>query len=160
MSTKKDVLEQSDHPIAKLVLEWRKINSTLTKMLFPLIGTTRNERIHGVHITHTATGRITMREPNLQNVARDFEIVHPIDNGNMKISCRHVFSSPEGWCLLSADYCQLELRILAHFSKDQALCRIFTSPGDVFKSIATKWNKLPEDEVNYVLIFTFFKLNR
>lgn len=149
---KKQVLEQSDHPIAQLIIQWRKINSTMTKMIYPLIRVIKDDRIHGCYVTHTATGRITMHEPNLQNLVKDFEVMNPITQKNMKISCRKAFAVPEGHCLVSADYCQLELRILAHFSKDKSLCKIMTEPGDVFKSIAAKWNDINENKVHYLVL--------
>ena len=73
-------------------------------------------RVHGQSLTCTATGRISMMEPNLQNVAKDFEI----DFGKEKImiSCRSAFHPNNARrCLISADFCQLEMRILAHLSQ-------------------------------------------
>ncbi|XP_018568952.2 DNA polymerase theta [Anoplophora glabripennis] len=148
VSTRKQVLEQNEHPISDLVLQWRKINCTLTKMIYPLIRITADGRIRGCYINHTATGRITMHEPNLQNIAKDFEVINPVTKEKIKISCRSAFRVPENHCLISADYCQLELRILAHLSRDELLRNILIKPGDVFRSIAAKWNKVEEDEVN------------
>lgn len=116
-------------------------------MVYPLIRVIENDRIYGSYITHTATGRITMHEPNLQNLVKDFEVVDPELKEKFKISCRHAFTAPEGHCLVSADYCQLELRILAHFSMDKLLCRKLTALGDVFKSIAAEWNNVDESQV-------------
>lgn len=147
MSTRKQILEQSNHPVADLILHWRKINSTLTKMIYPFLKIIDNERIYGSYVTHTSTGRITMHEPNLQNLVKDFEIFNPITKEKLLISCRNAFAAPEGHCLVSADYCQLELRILAHYSKDELLCQIMRNPGDVFKSIAAKWNDIDENKV-------------
>lgn len=107
----------------------------------------KDERIYGCYVTHTATGRITMHEPNLQNLIKDFEILNPISKEKVWISCRRAFKVKDGYCLLSADYCQLELRILAHLSKDKLLCKSITKEGDVFKSIAARWNKVEENEV-------------
>lgn len=147
VSTRKLILQQNDHPIADLILQWRKIDSTMTKMIYPLIRNITNDRIHGCYVTHTSTGRITMHEPNLQNLAKDFEVVNPITNEKIMISCRKAFVVNEDHCLLSADYCQLELRILAHFSGDKLLCSLLKKPGDVFKSIAARWNDVEENKV-------------
>lgn len=147
VSTRKQVLEQNEHPISDLVLQWRKMNCTLTKMIYPLIRMTVDGHIRGCYINHTATGRITMHEPNLQNIAKDFEVINPVTKDKVTISCRSAFRAPENHSLVSADYCQLELRILAHLSRDRLLRSILTKPGDVFKSIAAKWNKVEEDEV-------------
>ncbi|CAH0552774.1 unnamed protein product [Brassicogethes aeneus] len=148
VSTRKEILEKSDHPVAKYVLQWRKLSGTITKMIYPLIRVIEKDRLHGCCITHTATGRITMHEPNLQTIFKDFEIVHPFNEKSMVLSCRGAFEALENCCLVSADYCQLELRLLAHLSGDMLLRKIMKSPGDVFRSIASKWNNVEESEVN------------
>lgn len=150
VSTSKAVLEKNGNPISNTVLKWRKLNSILTKMVYPLLSMVENEKIHGCCITHSSTGRITMHEPNLQNVARDFEIINPVAKKSVLISCRSVFSCKENYILLSADYCQLELRLLSHFSEDLLLCAVMKSKEDVFKSIAAKWNDITERQVTYV----------
>ncbi|XP_068273560.1 DNA polymerase theta [Nyctibius grandis] len=84
-STTKDVLEKLKtlHPLPGLILEWRRINNAITKVVFPLQREKRfnsalgMERIYPVSQTHTATGRVTFTEPNIQNVPRDFEIEMP-----------------------------------------------------------------------------------
>ncbi|XP_064375829.1 DNA polymerase theta isoform X2 [Dromaius novaehollandiae] len=84
-STTKDILEKLKalHPLPGLILEWRRINNAITKVVFPLQREKRfnsalgMERIYPVSQTHTATGRITFTEPNIQNVPRDFEIKMP-----------------------------------------------------------------------------------
>ncbi|XP_010565985.1 PREDICTED: DNA polymerase theta [Haliaeetus leucocephalus] len=84
-STTKDVLEKLKtlHPLPGLILEWRRINNAITKVVFPLQREKRlnsalgMERIYPLSQTHTATGRITFIEPNIQNVPRDFEIEMP-----------------------------------------------------------------------------------
>lgn len=84
-----------------------------------------------------------MHEPNLQNVPKDFNS----EDNSFVISVRMAFIPFEGNVLLSADYCQLELRILAHFSKDPILCNILCKEGDIFKNIAAAWNNISEDKV-------------
>lgn len=150
VSTSKQVLEKCENPISDIVLKWRKLNAVLTKMLYPLLGMVENERIHGCCIMYSATGRITMYEPNLQNVARDFEITNPISKQAVLISCRSAFLCKEIHVLLSADYCQLELRLLSHFSEDPLLCSVMKTKEDVFKSIAAKWNNINERQVTDV----------
>ncbi|XP_060523529.1 DNA polymerase theta isoform X2 [Cylas formicarius] len=145
ISTKKHVLEKSEHPISNMVLQWRKINFTLSKVIFPLIRAVQNDKIRGCYHTHTATGRISMHEPNMQMVTKDFEVLNPLTQENVKISCRSAFRAPDGWTLISADYCQLELRILTYLSCDKHLTNIMKNDGDVFKSIAAKWNNVAED---------------
>ncbi|XP_008563156.1 PREDICTED: DNA polymerase theta [Galeopterus variegatus] len=84
-STSKDVLNKLKalHPLPGLILEWRRITNAITKVVFPLQRGKRlnpflgMERIYPVSQSHTATGRITFTEPNIQNVPRDFEIKMP-----------------------------------------------------------------------------------
>uniref|UniRef100_A0A2K5CWA9 DNA-directed DNA polymerase n=1 Tax=Aotus nancymaae TaxID=37293 RepID=A0A2K5CWA9_AOTNA len=84
-STSKDVLNKLKalHPLPGLILEWRRITNAITKVIFPLQREKRlnpflgMERIYPVSQSHTATGRITFTEPNIQNVPRDFEIKMP-----------------------------------------------------------------------------------
>ncbi|XP_063984918.1 DNA polymerase theta [Diachasmimorpha longicaudata] len=143
--TNKAVLEASTDPIAKLVVNWRKLSSTHTKMVCPLlILAEKSSRIHGTCVTCTATGRVSMHEPNLQNVPRDFESA---DN-SFVISVRMAFVSNMGNVIVSADYCQLELRILAHFSGDDKLLEALRKPGDVFKNIAAKWYNEDEEKID------------
>ncbi|KAM9020347.1 DNA polymerase theta isoform 2-T2 [Ara ararauna] len=85
LTTTKDVLEKLKklHPLPGLILEWKRINNAITKVVFPLQREKRlnsalgMERIYPVSQTHTATGRITFTDPNIQNVPRDFEIEMP-----------------------------------------------------------------------------------
>uniref|UniRef100_A0A8C4VI48 DNA polymerase theta n=1 Tax=Gopherus evgoodei TaxID=1825980 RepID=A0A8C4VI48_9SAUR len=84
-STTKDVLEKlkAFHPLPGLILEWRRITNAMTKVVFPLQREKRlnpalgMERIYPISQTHTATGRISFIEPNIQNVPKDFEIEMP-----------------------------------------------------------------------------------
>lgn len=82
-----------------------------------------------------------MHEPNVQNVAKNFAIE------NVEVCCRNAFRASDGWSLVSADYCQLELRLLTHLSQDGKLCKIMRGKGDVFRMVAAQWNKIPEQEV-------------
>lgn len=84
-----------------------------------------------------------MHEPNLQNVAKDFQTQF-----RPKVfSCRRAFSVQPHRMLISADFCQLELRVLAHLSEDHSLVSIFSTFNDVFISIAAKWNNVAESDV-------------
>lgn len=87
-----------------------------------------------------------MIEPNLQNVAKDFDFI--IDSRKHSISCRSAFfpEDPKR-CLISSDFCQLEMRILAHLSQDPALLQVMKSDTDLFVAIAARWNKVCESAV-------------
>lgn len=148
VSTSKQVLKQNEHPIAKLVLQWRKLNNTLTNMIYPLLRMIENDRVHCNCITFNSTGRVSMHEPNLQNIPKDFDVNDPLTMNNVRISCRSSFISSEDCLLISADYCQLELRLLTHLSQDKVLCSVMKSDQDVFKLIAAKWNNVNVDDVD------------
>jgi DNA polymerase theta len=117
---------------------------------------------------YTCTGRISMHEPNLQNVPRTFNIPAKYLSSNesestddvIEFNCRNIFNAATGHVLVSADYCQLEMRILTHYSEDPVLMRIMSSNEDVFKSIAASWGNVPENKVLnflcYVLIALIF----
>ncbi|XP_034663462.1 DNA polymerase theta isoform X1 [Drosophila subobscura] len=146
VSTSRQVLEKLGSPISELILDHRKLSMQIDKCMQPLIKCCVANRIHGHSITYTATGRISMSEPNLQNVAKDFDI--RMGSEVVLISPRSVFKCiDEKRCLLSADYCQLEMRILAHLSEDKALVSVMNSPQDLFTAIAAHWNKISEAEV-------------
>lgn len=152
ISTSKQVLEHTDSSIAKLVLLWRKLNTTLTHLVQPLLRLVdvSDGRIHGTCVTRTATGRVSMHEPNIQNVPREFQIDY--QQIIEVINCRQAFTCKEGYMLISADYCQLELRLLAHLSADSVLCGIMRQKDlDVFQQIAAKWNDIDEKDVTDLL---------
>ncbi|KAK7862252.1 hypothetical protein R5R35_008130 [Gryllus longicercus] len=118
----------------------------VAKIILPFLKVGMSERIFGCYETHTVTGRITMHEPNLQSIPRDFDISLR-DGDNMTVSLRMAFIPKTGKSFISADYSQLELRILAHLSQDRILLNILSSGGDVFRSVAASWNHIAEHEV-------------
>ncbi|KAH8382703.1 hypothetical protein KR009_004872 [Drosophila setifemur] len=147
VSTSRQVLEKVNSPIAEMIMDYRRMSTLAVKSVQPLLRSCQNNRIHGQSITHTATGRISMVEPNLQNVAKDFQVKIGLES--VIVSCRSAFM-PESneRCLLSADFCQLEMRILAHLSEDKALVEVMNSPQDLFTAIAARWNRIDEAEVS------------
>ncbi|XP_030556308.1 DNA polymerase theta [Drosophila novamexicana] len=147
ISTSRQILEKLDSPISQLILDYRKLSMLLAKNMQPLLKCCQENRVHGQSITYTATGRISMSEPNLQNVAKDFLV--DLAQEKINISCRSAFAPlNEKYCLLSADFCQLEMRILAHLSQDKALLKVMNSPQDLFTAIAAHWNKIAESDVS------------
>jgi DNA polymerase I-like protein with 3'-5' exonuclease and polymerase domains len=83
-----------------------------------------------------ATGRIHMHEPNVQSVPRDFEL-----SDGSTLSMRSMFCARLGNVLVSADYRQVELRIMAHLSGDERLIHLLNSGTDVFAELAARINK-------------------
>ncbi|XP_063702529.1 DNA polymerase theta [Culicoides brevitarsis] len=140
-STSKDTLKKLNCPIADLIMQYRQLSAALTKFLYPFIKNgIESGRIHSKSC-YTNTGRLSMYEPSLQNVSKNFVV--SLENGAKvhEISCRSAFRVPAGRLILSADFCQLELRILTHLSQDPSLIRIMNSDEDVFRSIAAAWYK-------------------
>ncbi|MDJ0665928.1 MAG: DNA polymerase I [Desulfobacterales bacterium] len=113
------------HDLPALVLRHRalaKLKSTYVDALMDLIDP-QTGRVHtSFNQTVTATGRLSSSDPNLQNI--------PIRTAEGR-EIRKAFVPPEGWCILSADYSQVELRILAHYSEDQILIRAFEADEDI-----------------------------
>ncbi|CAG9559847.1 unnamed protein product [Danaus chrysippus] len=158
ISTRKSVLSAHNSPMSSIIIYWRKLNSILTKSLYPITEQacvyTEDNRISPSYTMYTCTGRVSMHEPNLQNLPRKFTIPsnYLCDNEScgdvIEFNCRKIFKAAPGYVFISADYCQLEMRILTHFSKDVTLTRIMGSDVDVFKSIAASWSGVPENEVD------------
>ena len=142
-STNAEILEKlaPDYPIVEKVLEFRtlsKLNSTYVEGLLPLIGI--DGRIHAhFQQTVTATGRISCTEPNLQNIPVRQELGRQL---------RKVFTSgSEDTVLIGADYSQIELRVLAHMSKDPTLIDAFNQGLDIHRETAAKVFGVPQDKV-------------
>ncbi len=131
-----------DHPIIEAILRYReveKLRSTYIDALEPLIAD--DGRIHATfNQALTSTGRISSESPNLQNI--------PIRTEEGK-NLRTMFVAPKGTQLCSIDYSQIELRILAHLSKEHALVEAFNRGDDVHKITAAKVFKVAENDVSY-----------
>ena len=118
-----------------------KLNGTYVEGLLRL--TDANGRVHSYFDqVATATGRISSSEPNLQNI--------PIRTGEGRV-IRRAFLPRPGWVLLDADYSQIELRLMAHFSGDAALVEAFTHGQDVHARTASEIFEVPLDEVTPTL---------
>ena len=144
-STSAEVLATlaEEHEIAKLILEYRKyskLKSTYTDAL-PALIKKKDNRIHTTfNQTTTTTGRLSSSNPNLQNI--------PIrtEEGN-KIRQAFIPGDRENYLIMSADYSQIELRILAHVSEDNNLINAFNSEIDVHTLTASKVFDVPIEEV-------------
>ena len=142
-STDVDILEKlkPEHPIIEKILEYRgfmKLNSTYVDGLIVYI----NEYTHKIHSyfhqTITATGRISSTEPNLQNIPTRTEQGKQI---------KKAFKAQKGHIFIDADYSQIELRILAHISKDRNMRSAFQNEEDIHKQVASKVFNVPLEEV-------------
>jgi DNA polymerase-1 len=120
------------HPIVASLLEYRevsKLKNGFSEMLLALI----DPKSHRIHTTYeqttAATGRLSSTAPNLQNI--------PI-RGELGRQIRRAFIAPPDHVLLSADYSQIELRVLAHLSEDETFCQAFAQGHDFHATIAAK----------------------
>ena len=141
-STAADVLEKMapDYPIVADILEYRglaKLKSTYADGLASCIK--EDGRIHtSFNQTITATGRISSTEPNLQNIPMRMELGRQI---------RKVFVPKEGYEFTDADYSQIELRVLAHMSKDEKLSDAYRKEEDIHRITASQVFHVPFEEV-------------
>ncbi|HEX5611479.1 MAG TPA: DNA polymerase I [Burkholderiales bacterium] len=143
-STDEDVLAELalDYPLPKLLLEYRalaKLKSTYTDKL-PRMVNPRTGRVHTTYSQTTAvTGRLASNEPNLQNI--------PIRTPQGR-RIRETFIAPPGWKIVSADYSQVELRIMAHISADEGLRHAFAHGHDVHRATAAEVFGVPLEKVS------------
>ncbi|MBT0653203.1 DNA polymerase I [Geomobilimonas luticola] len=133
-STNVEELERlaEEHEIARLILTWRslsKLKSTYTDALPKLVDPATG-RVHtSYNQAVTNTGRLSSSDPNLQNIPVRSEEGRQI---------RHAFIAEEGHILLSADYSQIELRVLAHLSEDRVFCDAFARDEDIHTRTASE----------------------
>jgi DNA polymerase I len=133
-ATDEETLEElrEFHPLPGLILTYRsttKLRNTYVDVL-PQAVNPRTGRIHTTfHPTGAATGRLSSSDPNLQNI--------PVRTEDGR-AIRRAFVPEEGWKLLSADYSQIELRLLAHFSRDEGLMEAFREGQDVHRATAAR----------------------
>lgn len=143
-STNEEVLEKlaEDHPLPARILEHRslaKLKSTYTDKL-PLMINPDTGRVHTNYAQAVAvTGRLASNDPNLQNI--------PVRTAEGR-RIREAFIAPPGHVIVSADYSQIELRIMAHISQDENLLRAFAEGLDVHKATASEVFGVPVDEVS------------
>ena len=136
---------RDEHPIVALVENWRELSKLISTYLdaLPRLVDPKDGRIHTTfHQASTATGRLSSTDPNLQNI--------PVrtDLGKEIRSC---FVAPEGWSLVSCDYSQVELRILAHLAGDEAMKQIFREGDDVHTATAASIFNIKSADVDGAL---------
>ncbi|WP_318373094.1 DNA polymerase I [Enterobacter sp.] len=143
-STSEEVLEELalDYPLPKIILEHRglsKLKSTYTDKL-PLMINPKTGRVHtSYHQAVTATGRLSSTDPNLQNI--------PVRNEEGR-RIRQAFIAPEDYVIVSADYSQIELRIMAHLSRDKGLLSAFAEGKDIHRATAAEVFGMPLESVS------------
>jgi DNA polymerase-1 len=143
-STAEAVLEElaGKYELPRLILDYRgfaKLKSTYTDKL-PLQINRTSQRVHTCyHQAVAATGRLSSMEPNLQNI--------PIRTPEGR-RIRQAFVAPPGWCIVAADYSQIELRIMAHLSGDAGLLNAFAEERDIHQATAADVFGLALDQVS------------
>jgi len=143
-STAEAVLEElaEKYQLPRLILDYRgfaKLKSTYTDKL-PLQINRTSQRVHTCyHQAVAATGRLSSMEPNLQNI--------PIRTPEGR-RIRQAFVPPPGWCIVAADYSQIELRIMAHLSGDAGLLNAFAEERDIHQATAAEVFALPIEQVS------------
>ncbi|XP_035663738.1 DNA polymerase theta-like [Branchiostoma floridae] len=171
-TSRKGVLEKLKtshplHPLPGVILKWKHISNLLNKVTPLQKKNVYNprlnmDRIYSTCNLHTATGRVAFHDPNLQFIPKEFEIEMPTDTNNedgppaageetmskRKVCMRHAFIPFKGGVILAADYSQLEVRIMAHLSKDSKLTQALNSGQDVFKAIASQWKGVAVEHVS------------
>jgi len=143
-STDADVLEELalKHPLPAMIVDYRqyaKLKGTyvdaLPQMIHPRTG-----RVHAsFNQVVTATGRLSSHDPNLQNIPVRTEAGRAIRSAFVP--------GEEGWALVAADYSQIELRVLAHYTADQRLCEAFQRDEDIHARVAGQVNNVPLEQV-------------
>lgn len=143
-STSEEVLAELalDYPLPKVILQYRglaKLKSTYTDKL-PLMINPKTGRVHtSYHQAVTATGRLSSTDPNLQNI--------PVRNEEGR-RIRQAFIAPDDYLIVSADYSQIELRIMAHLSRDKGLLKAFAEGQDIHRATAAEVFGMPLESVS------------
>ncbi len=143
-STDQEVLEElaAIHPLPKLLIEHRQLSKLKNTYLdsLPTLVHPNDGRVHAsFNQVVTSTGRLSSSDPNLQNI--------PVRTEDGRQIRQAFIAGQAGWKLLTADYSQIELRILAHYSKDPALVRAFAEDRDVHSVVAAEIFAVSESEV-------------
>ncbi len=143
-STDEDVLQKLalDYPLPQILLNYRslaKLKSTYTDKL-PRMVDSKTGRVHTNYAQSVAvTGRLTSNEPNLQNI--------PVRTAEGR-RIREAFIAPSGHSIISADYSQIELRIMAHIAQDAGLLRAFAAGEDIHRATAAEVFGVPLEAVD------------
>ncbi len=142
-STDVDVLEELalKHPLPAKIVDYRqyaKLKGTYVDAL-PQMVNPRTGRVHAsFNQVVTATGRLSSHDPNLQNIPVRTEAGREIRSAFVP--------GEEGWTLVAADYSQIELRVLAHYTADERLCEAFQRDEDIHVRVAGQVNNVPLEE--------------
>ncbi|XP_034757074.1 DNA polymerase nu isoform X2 [Etheostoma cragini] len=147
---------QDLHPLPKIILEYRQVHKIKSTFVDGILSCmmSKNYVSSTWYQTSSVTGRISAKHPNFQALPRQplqitkKQYIEGKEEEVVTVHPRAMFIPQEGWTFLAADFCQVELRLLAHLSSDPELLRIFTNPqADVFTMLASQWKGVSEGEV-------------
>lgn len=143
LSTAAPELEKvrEEHPIIDLILEYRELQKLKTTYIepFPLLIDKKDGRLHTTYNqTGTTTGRLASQDPNLQNIPIKTELGQEF---------RKAFIAEKGYQLVSFDYSQIQLRVVAHIAKDKKMMEIFRRGEDIHTATASEIFEVPPDKV-------------
>ena len=153
-STGIKILKQfkDEHPAVDLIIKWRKyekLNNTYAKLLPKFCD--KDNRIHAsILLTRTATGRMSMKKPNLMAQPKHGEESKMIRKG---------FIARDGCHLVSSDYSQIELRVLAHEANESSMIQDFIAGEDIHLNTAVRIFKVPEDQITPMQRFSSKRVN-
>uniref|UniRef100_A0A8P4KTA6 Polymerase (DNA directed) nu n=1 Tax=Dicentrarchus labrax TaxID=13489 RepID=A0A8P4KTA6_DICLA len=147
---------QDLHPLPKIILEYRQVHKIKSTFVDRILSCMMSKSYISPtwYQTSVVTGRISAKNPNFQALPRQplqitkKQYIQGKEEEVVSVHPRAMFIPQEGWTFLAADFCQVELRLLAHLSSDPELLRIFTHPqADVFTMLASQWKGVSEGEV-------------
>ncbi|XP_041821653.1 DNA polymerase nu [Chelmon rostratus] len=147
---------QDLHPLPKIILEYRQVHKIKSTFVDGILSCMMNKNYISStwYQTSVVTGRISAKHPNFQALPRQplqitrKQCIQGKEEEVVSVHPRAMFIPQEGWTFLAADFCQVELRLLAHLSSDPELLRIFTHPqADVFTMLASQWKGVSESDV-------------
>ena len=135
LRTAKNVLEKliRYHELPKVILDYRSVENVKSNVIVPINSFARGDTVTGKLDLFTATGRVSMGEPDLMKTPKAFSVLN-----DRVINVRKILTAKPGYTLISADYSQLEMRILAHLCKDVQLIDSLNSGTDVFRELAAR----------------------
>ncbi|XP_061769611.1 DNA polymerase nu [Nerophis ophidion] len=150
------MLLQDLHPLPKIILEYRQVHKTKSTFVDGILSCMMGRDYISSTWSQTSvvTGRISAKHPNFQAIPRQpltiskRQYIHGKEEEVVTVHPRAMFIPQEGWAFVAADFCQVELRLLAHFSSDPELLRIFKyHQADIFAMLASQWKGVSEQEV-------------
>ncbi|XP_078792033.1 DNA polymerase nu isoform X9 [Oryzias latipes] len=148
---------QDLHPLPKIILEYRQVHKIKSTFIDGILTCMKSKNYISSTWCQTSavTGRISAKHPNFQALPKQpLQItkklfVHGGAEEVVTVHPRAMFVPHKGWTFLAADFCQVELRLLAHFSSDPDLLHLFTIPqADVFTMLAAQWKGLNMEDVS------------